>query len=231
MKMMAAKDVPFCAESQISNINVGELDEMRKTLIDCGCPLWRIQITTPTGRMKAMENLVLSRDNYMALVRKMIEYRRDQSDIVIDVGENIGYYGCSGTELWSNVPYLGCYAGTRVVGIESNGTIKGCLSMPETHVEGNIRDSSFTEIWNNPDGFAYNRKFKRETARGFCHDCKYLPLCRGGCATTSVAASGCRADNPYCTYRIEQEMGIPAPPDTEFVTGLLDRFSPAAVKG
>ncbi len=231
MKMMAAKDVPFCAESQISNINVGELDQMRQILIDCGCKLWRIQMTTATGRMNEVKNLVLSLDNYEKLVQKMIDYRKDQSEIVIDVGENIGYYGCYGVDLWEDVPYFGCFAGTRVVGIESNGTIKGCLSMPETFVEGNIRDSSFAAIWNNPDGFAYNRKFTQDTAKGFCHDCKYLPLCRGGCTTTSVAASGCRADNPYCTYRIEQERGVSAPPDNAYVAQVLDRFKSAAVKG
>ncbi len=228
MKLMAAKEMPFCAESQISNINVGELDQMREILIECGCPLWRIQMTTSTGRMAANKELVLSLENYNLLIDKMLSYQKRNDEIMIDVGENIGFYGCKGTELWQNTPYFGCFAGTRVAGIESNGTIKGCLSMPEDFVEGNIRDSSFTEIWNDPDKFAYNRKFTRDSAESFCHDCKYLPLCRGGCATTSYSASDCRANNPYCTYRIEQEQGIVAPADSEVVAELLKRFQPTA---
>ncbi len=212
----------FCAVSQISNINLKELDEIKKILVDCGCPQWRIQMTTSTGRMMEHADLVLTMDNFPRLIDKILELKK-QDEIDIDVGENIGYYGCLGPKLIDGDPYLGCYAGVRAAGIESNGNVKGCLSMQPQFIEGNIRDSSFTEIWNRPDAFAYNRKFTRETADGFCYDCKYLPLCRGGCATTSVAATGKRADNPYCIYRIERAQGIDADIDP-FIAELLGRF-------
>jgi sulfatase maturation enzyme AslB (radical SAM superfamily) len=96
-------------------------------------------------------------------------------------------------------------------------------------VEGNLRHSSFTEIWNRPDGFAYNRQFTQDSASGACHDCRYLPLCRGGCTTTSVSQTGCRADNPYCMYQIERDRGI-APRDSEDTLALLRRFNPEAVE-
>ena len=180
-------------------------------------------ITDPRADEAHLSGVPRSRQN-------AVRFKKANHEIAIDVGENIGYYGCLGTELWEDVPYFGCFAGTRVAGIESNGNVKGCLSMPEHFVEGNIRDSSFTAIWNDPNAFAYNRRFTRDTATGFCHDCKYLPLCRGGCTTTSVSASGCRADNPYCTYRMEQGRGVAAPVDNELVAQLLDRFKPAKVK-
>jgi len=219
MSLMAKHGQKFCAVSQISNINLGELDEIRQTLIDVGCPLWRIQMTTFTGRMH--KELVLPLENYPRLVDKLLEFKQKNDEIRIDVGENIGYYGCKGSQLWDATPFLGCYAGTRVAGVESNGDVKGCLSMQEEFVEGNIRDSSFTEIWNNPEGFLYNRRFTRETAGGACRECRYLPLCRGGCATTSVSASGERANNPYCMYQLEQKQGI-EPVDSEVIAKLLD---------
>jgi len=221
MKLMDKAGMRFCAVSQISNMNLGELDDIRQILIDAGCKEWRIQMTTSTGRMQ--KDMVLTLENFPKLIEKLLQYKKENT-IRIDVGENIGYYGCDGLTLYDGMPYLGCYAGVRIAGIESNGNIKGCLSMPEQFVEGNIRDSSFTEIWNNPNGFAYNRKFTQDSATGACHDCKYLPLCRGGCTTTSVSASGCRADNPYCIYQIEKAQGIEAPPDTEMIAELLKRF-------
>jgi len=101
--------------------------------------------------------------------------------------------------------------------------------MPPQFVEGNIRDSSFTEIWNRPEGFAYNRQFTKEAASGACHECRYLPLCRGGCTTTSVSQTGQRADNPYCMYQIEKARGI-APKDSENTIALLRRFNPEALE-
>ncbi len=221
MRLMREQEVLFCAITQVSNLNLGELDQIRQTLIDAGCPAWRIQMTTCTGRMS--RDLVLDLDNYPALIDKCLEYKKENSVIDIDVGENIGYYGCKGTELRDGHLYLGCYAGTRILGIESDGTVKGCLSMPEDFVEGNIRDSSLTAIWNNPEGFKYNRQFTRNTATGECHACKYLPLCRGGCTTTSWSATGQRANNPYCIYQIEQKQGI-QPRDNETISRLLAMF-------
>jgi len=226
MQMMAEREIEFCVITQVSNFNLGELDNMHKLLVDNRCPGWRIQMCTSTGRMMEHANMVLTFDMYETLVDKLLELKQ-AGDIFIDVGENIGYYGCKGSAINDGNPYLGCYAGVRVAGISSNGNIKGCLSMPEEFVEGNIRQSSFAEIWNNPEGFAYNRKFTKETAGGECKECKYLPLCRGGCATTSFAQSGCRADNPFCMYQIEKKQGIQPPPDCEEVTTLLQRFRQA----
>ena len=224
MRLMKEAGQMFCAISQVSNINIDELDQMRDILIELGCPVWRIQMTTVTGRMH--KDLVLGIERYPQLVNKMVEFKQ-QNTIRIDVGENICYFGCKGTELWDGNPYFGCFAGMRAVGIESNGNIKGCLSMQPQFIEGNIRDRSLTEIWNDPNGFAYNRKFTRDTAEGACHDCKYLAMCRGGCATTSVSATGCRANNPYCIYQIEQADGI-EPKDNELIRELLAQTQQAA---
>jgi radical SAM protein with 4Fe4S-binding SPASM domain len=232
MKKMAANKAPdFCAVTQISHMNFHEMDDIYKILLDVGCKQWRVQLCTDTGRMRQSGGLTLPLADYPRMIDKLIEIQRRDDGLRLDVGENIGYYGQGGCQLWEGDIYLGCYAGTRILGIESNGNIKGCLSMPEEFVEGNIREKSLQEIWNNPDGFAYNRKFTKESAAGYCHECKYLPLCRGGCATTSVSATGCRADNPYCAYRIEQQDGIPAPPDNEIVTSLLKRFQEPAKEG
>lgn len=226
MTMMSENgNVPFSAISQISNINLDEMDDIKQYLVDVGCKSWRIQMTTSTGRMAEHSNLVMSMDNFPRFIDKIIEIK-EEGKIKVFVGENIGFYGNKGFRLYDDMPYFGCYAGMRVLGIESNGDIKGCLSMPEDWVEGNIRDSSMTEIWNNPDGFAYNRKFTRETAEGACHDCKYLPICRGGCATTSKGATGSRANNPYCIYQVELKNGVPQK-DNKLVEEILEPFAPA----
>jgi radical SAM protein with 4Fe4S-binding SPASM domain len=221
LKILADRGFDPCAVTQVSNLNLNELYDIRKLLLDIDCKIWRIQMTTSTGRMRDHQDLVLTLDNYPRFIDVILDMQQ-MDGIFVDVGENIGYYGCKGTKLRNGGIYMGCYAGTFVAGIESNGNIKGCLSMPEEYVEGNIRDSSFTEIWNRADGFSYNRQFTRMTAEGECRDCKYLILCRGGCANTSISATGKRADNPYCIYRIERQQGIICE-DSEYIRGELDR--------
>ncbi|HDS01504.1 MAG TPA: radical SAM protein [candidate division Zixibacteria bacterium] len=221
MQMMSDRgNIRFCAITQVSNMNLNEMDEIKQILQDVGCRQWRIQMTTSTGRMKEQDNMVLTTDKFPYLVDKLLEYK-EEGKIDIDVGENIGFYGCKGTQLWDGKPYFGCFAGMRVAGITSNGEVRGCLSMPEYFNEGNIRDSSFTEIWDDPNNFMYNRVFRSSDAGGWCKECKYLPLCRGGCATTSFSATNMRANNPYCMYQIEKANGIECE-DNEMIQSLLD---------
>jgi len=220
MRLMAEAGIRFEAVSQISKVNLHEMDEIYETLVGIGCPEWRVQMTTVTGRMQ--KDLVMDIESYERLIDKILELKKDER-MLIDVGENIGYYGCKGTKLLEGAPYLGCYAGTRVAGICSNGDVKGCLSMQPEFVEGNIRERSFTEIWNDPNLFLYNRQFTRDSAEGACHSCRYLPLCRGGCTTTSVSATGKRADNPFCIWQLEQKRGV-EPIETELISSLLARF-------
>ena len=82
---------------------------------------------------------------------------------------------------------------------------------------------SISRGWNDPEAFKYNREFTRDTATGACHDCRYLPLCRGGCTTTSWSATGERANNPYCMWQFEQKQGV-EPKDSEIVQKLLAMF-------
>jgi len=161
-------------------------------------------MTTSTGRMCEMRDGSMTPEDMPELARKIIEIR-DEKKIEIDVGENIGYYGELGDDLWRGYPYLGCYAGCRVIGIESNGNIKGCLSMPEEFVEGNIRQRPLKEIWFDMSLFSYNRQFSPDKAEGFCKDCPHLKMCRCGCSTTAIGSSSSRFNNPYCLYRIEME--------------------------
>ena len=99
----------------------------------------------------------------------------------------------------------GCNAGMNVIGIESDGGIKGCLSMQDKkYIEGNIREQSLREIWENPHNFAYNRRFKLEDLQGICQDCKYGGICRGGCSEKAETYTGKLHCQPFCLYDMEK---------------------------
>ena len=204
LRLIKESDQNVCALTQVSRLNLEELEDIYQDLLRIKIPLWRIQMTTFTGRMCEMRDGTMGPEDMPELARKILKIR-NENKIRIDVGENIGYYGELGQELWMGYPYLGCYAGCRVIGIESNGNIKGCLSMPEECVEGNIRKRALKDIWEDMSLFSYNRQFSPDKAEGFCKDCPHLRFCRCGCATTALGASGNRFNNPYCLYRIEME--------------------------
>ncbi len=82
--------------------------------------------------------------------------------------------------------------------------MKGCLALPSSvhgelrFVEGNVHEQSLRDIWNRPDGFAYNRLFEEKQLYGFCRVCRFRDVCRGGCSWSSYAQKG--RGNEQCFY-------------------------------
>jgi radical SAM protein with 4Fe4S-binding SPASM domain len=203
--------VPVSVVTQINRRNLNELEEMRELFGAHGIRSWQLQLGNPSGNMADNRDLVIGPEDILDIVPRVAKLRRMTGKPKVYIGDNIGYYGEHETDLRDQgglVPFwVGCQAGCSVIGIESNGNIKGCLSLPsamngvDQFIEGNIRQRSLREIWESPDAFAYNRKFKVEQLGGFCRTCEYAEICRGGCSWTSFAHTRGQRDNPYCYHR------------------------------
>jgi radical SAM protein with 4Fe4S-binding SPASM domain len=102
--------------------------------------------------------------------------------------------------------WKGCQAGITTIGIQSDGGVKGCLSLPNNFVEENIRKRGLIDIWNDNIFTSYNRHFKKENLKNKCKECKYGESCKGGCNTMSIALTNEMHCNPYCLYMLEKEI-------------------------
>ena len=115
----------------------------------------------------------------------------------------IGYYSVLSPRLEMK-SWQGCQAGIKVIGIESDGGIKGCLSLHgDDYIEGKIREESLKSIWENKNNFKYNRRFTLDMLQGICKGCKYGAICRGGCSEKSLSFTGTPHGSPFCLYHIE----------------------------
>ncbi len=195
----------------VNRRNLGELDELYELLAERGVERWQLQLGNPTGNMGDHADLCIFPEDVLSVVPKIAAMCRRPGKPKIFPGHNVGYYGEPEEDLrdaGGAIPFwIGCTAGCSVIGIESNGNIKGCLSLPsamnevDAFVEGNIRDRSLAEIWRDREAFAYNRQFTLDQLGGYCRECDYAEICRGGCSWTAFAHSGARNDNRYCYWR------------------------------
>jgi radical SAM protein with 4Fe4S-binding SPASM domain len=64
---------------------------------------------------------------------------------------------------------MGCQAGVSVMGVQSDGSVKGCLSLSDEFVAGNVKEKPLTEIWHNSNAFDYNRNFTTDSLKGECN--------------------------------------------------------------
>jgi radical SAM protein with 4Fe4S-binding SPASM domain len=193
----------------INRLNRHQLPELRKYLMDHGVFGWQVQLATPSGNMGEHRDLLLPPEDLLWLVPQIAELCRIPCpEFEIYAGHNIGYFGNPEPALRTAdvaLPFwLGCRAGCQIIGIESGGDVKGCLSLPSSvhgehrFVEDNLKEKSLYEIWTHPRAFAYNRLFKEEQLLGFCRVCRFRDVCRGGCAWGIYAQGG--RGNEDCFY-------------------------------
>jgi radical SAM protein with 4Fe4S-binding SPASM domain len=204
-----AERLPAVVITQCSKYNLCQLERIHAKLAALGIRSWQIQITHAWGR--ARHDMQIRPEDAWYVHDFIVEKKRRGGYPRVFAGDDVGYYteherllrdvnqmGKKGPGMW-----LGCYAGVLAVGIESNGNVKGCLSMPPMFVEGNVRERSFHDIWHDPKNFAYNRHHSAESLQGGCGDCDMSEFCRGGCK--SMAARDCSSfEFPYCLHQIER---------------------------
>jgi radical SAM protein with 4Fe4S-binding SPASM domain len=91
----------------------------------------------------------------------------------------------------------GCLAGTSFVFISRRGEVYPCGYLPVP--AGNVREQSFSEIWENSIVFKTLRERK---LKGKCGECTYRITC-GGCRARAFAENGDYLESdPMCNYEV-----------------------------
>jgi radical SAM protein with 4Fe4S-binding SPASM domain len=202
--------------TQINRLSAPELFEIYKTIRAAKIKAWQIQLTVPMGNAADNWEILLQPYELLDLYPRLaVLMRRSKKDgIRLIPGNNIGYYGpferlLRGGEAWTF--WNGCSAGLDTLGIEADGAIKGCPSLPtDDYTGGNIREKSLREIVEITPELNFNRNSGSEHLWGFCASCEFAEICRGGCSWTAHTFFGRRGNNPYCHHRalVQQQKGI-----------------------
>jgi radical SAM protein with 4Fe4S-binding SPASM domain len=216
-----ARDVGLITSvnTQVNALSFDRLPETLAELRPLGIRAWRAQLTAPMGRAADRPEWLLQPwqileviDTLGAMQLELAQEARDAglppSRIFdIQLGNNLGYFGPheqilrstpGGEATW----YNGCQAGLHVMGIESDGTIKACPSLPTApYVGGNVRDRSLAGIWQDAPAMRFTRDRSTDELWGFCGTCMYAETCMGGCSFTAHTTMGRRGNNPFCYHR------------------------------
>ena len=196
--------IPVSVISTLNAENAPLLPELYETLKGSGIFAWQLQACSPMG------NAALSGIDFAFDVKAVIRFVAEnapQAPFALGIADNIGYFtpeeGMLRGNLSGQAVYRGCSAGLDAVGIDSVGNVRGCESMyDERFNEGNLREKSLREIWEDPDAFAYNRKFTPELLSGACASCEAGPFCAGGCRSYNYFVHGKLYEAPRCARNI-----------------------------
>jgi radical SAM protein with 4Fe4S-binding SPASM domain len=204
--------LPASVITTLTRSNLYELPALARQLLARGIH-WQVQVATCNGARMARSDQLTPLEFYWAGAwLDLVRHKYDWPLLPVAGAHDLGYHSTRlGNLLPPGCTWNGCTAGLDTLGIQSHGGVKGCLSLPDDFVEGNVRERPIGDLWRDPDAFALNRQFTLDKLRGFCATCPYGPACRGGCSDLAHAATGSPYDNPYCFYRLEIEEEIRGP--------------------
>jgi len=205
------------SNAQINRLNHEHLWELVEGLWKRGVIAWQVALTVPMGRAADRPEWIVEPYMVVGIIDTLAaiqlegirRYSGKGEPFNIFVGNNIGYYGPHETTLRSRPGgkesfWQGCKAGQYVIGIESDGKVKGCPSLPtEPYTGGNVRDRTLKDLWENAPEVSFSRDRTTDELWGFCKTCYYADTCMAGCSWTSHCTLGRRGNNPFCYHRVK----------------------------
>jgi radical SAM protein with 4Fe4S-binding SPASM domain len=207
---LRAAGVATASNINLNRLNHRDLEPLYDELRARGIRSWQVQITAPLGRAADRAAMLLQPWDLLDVVPRVVALKRRAAadGIVLTPGNNLGYFGPEEQALRSIDPaadrdhWRGCQAGRFVMGIESDGAVKGCPSLQTSaYVGGNVRKLPIAQIWAKAPELAFTRRRTVDDLWGFCRTCPFAGDCLGGCSFTAHSVFGRPGNNPYCQFR------------------------------
>jgi radical SAM protein with 4Fe4S-binding SPASM domain len=191
----------------VNQKNLSELAELHGTVARLGAKRLRVQLGKPIGNQTHRPDLTLAPRQLLELLPMLGRLNNKQHQLPIHLGDSVGFFSAEERRLrgehCAQGHWTGCYAGCQAIGIQSDGGIKGCLSLQprageaDPFIEGNVRQQSLRDIWFGEGRFAYNRAPAHELD-GACGTCSHRTICRGGAKCVAYAYTGSMTRDPMC---------------------------------
>jgi radical SAM protein with 4Fe4S-binding SPASM domain len=222
--------------TQINARSAPQLPQIFDEIVAAGAKYWQVQLTVAMGNAVDNSAILLQPHQIIDVVDCLAALYHRGRDLGLRLlpGNSIGYFGrheAHWRSLTSDIEHWnGCTAGETTLGLEADGTIKGCPSLPKSHFAGGqSRSTSIEEALRDLAGRTVRKDGNR--GRSFCGSCYYWNTCRGGCTWVSHVLEGKRGDNPYCYYRAttlakrglrEKIVKVAEAPDEPFAVGRFE---------
>lgn len=196
---LIGKGIPVSVISTLNRESASHISEFYEWLKAKEIFAWQIQACSPMGNAS---DGVDYRFDHGEVIRFVVEHMKG-APFAMGVADNIGYYTEDEGYIRGNMSgyafYRGCRAGLSAIGIDSVGNVRGCESLYDDRFnEGNLRERTLREIWEDPKAFSYNRAFRKELLAGSCASCDFAEYCAGGCRSYNYFTHGNLYESRFC---------------------------------
>ena len=190
-----AHGLEVLVQTTIMGMNYDEIPRMIEFARDKGAWSFNLYFLVQTGRGQEMNDLSAVRTEEM--LSHLVDVQDQYKPMLVRSKCAPHFKRISYEKGLGGLESGGCMAGTEYCRITPEGDVTPCPYM--TVVGGNVRERSFTEIWETSPVLLQLRDVKN--LKGRCGACEFNELC-GGCRCRAYAAFGDYLhEDPACTYQ------------------------------
>ena len=213
IELLKENEVPVSTLFTLNKYNVENLLECIKFNEKIGMDYMTVMMLCPTGRASDGK-LLPNKDQWYPILLKLSQMlKNDEINLkfkIVPPNESpiwwqlyfpLEFYDC--TDFLQYWPFnenpntnsikreISCQAGVKACSIIQNGDVYGCDFMigNDELKAGNIRSSTFKEIWDHSSVFKQLRNLSFDQIEGKCKTCPHI-WCGGGCRSAAYNYSG-----------------------------------------
>ena len=194
---LRAHHLDFIIQTTVTKGNRSELAQLVDWAAEQGGVSFNAYFLVPTGRGARLSDL--SAAEYETVLAELVEHHRRYLGRMLVRAKCAPHFMRLVHQLAPDSPILNyetrCPCGTQYCRITPDGKLTPCPYIPTA--AGDLRATSFTEVWRDAPLFTALRARELE---GRCGQCEYRALC-GGCRARAFAESGSHlGEDPSCSY-------------------------------
>ena len=207
MKIARQVGLEFQVNTTVTQTNLDQIPRIQQLAVSMGAVAHHIFLLVPTGRGKYIVDREISAEQYEETLNWFYD-QRDKAPLELKATCAPHYYRIlrqRAREEGKTVSFKthgldavtrGCLGGIGFCFVSHRGDVQPCGFL--TVNCGNVRETSFAEIWKNSEVFTALRDYSR--LEGKCGACEYKRVC-GGCRARAFEATGdYLAEEPLCSY-------------------------------
>jgi radical SAM protein with 4Fe4S-binding SPASM domain len=195
MEVCKKAGLEILMQTTVMEMNYDEIPEMIDFALQKGAWSFNLYFLVHAGRGKQMNDLSALRTHNM--LEQLVEIQDHYRPMLVRSKCAPQFKQIAFEKGQAGLESGGCMAGTQYARITPGGEITPCPYMDV--VAGDLRQTNFTDIWQNSDVFRELRN--PALLKGRCGRCEMRELC-GGCRCRSYAAfDDYMQEDPACTYQ------------------------------
>ena len=183
---LEAMAVPYGFMTTLLATNFDQLPELGDIVRDTACALWQVWL----GNKTSDAPIWLKPAQIHQIIEQLPILRRHTPQLII--GDNIGYGNAlerlrspEFVEYSAASRFTGCFGANTIMGILNDGTIKGCLSMPDLHPA----TSSPASLYQRYLEAMTLHQISVAQALSQCAGCAIAQKCNGGCPAWALSSN------------------------------------------